>query len=118
MGSGNGSDYWASDTGRIRFEELLREQTRAVLAEQRPRTSPGTHIAAVVGLIAILGAIASVAVAMERTREVPTLRADVAKVQTASEVNAAEHRAIIERQTEQGSMLRAIDSKLDRALRR
>ena len=106
--SGNGQSEqpaWMTETGRHRLNDFMHEQALEVLRARVPRWSPGAAIAAVVGLLGIFGAIGAGAVAVDRTKEVPALRSEVARHSTAIEVNAEAHRAILENQDRQSRAL-------------
>ena len=90
---------WMTDTGRHRLdalEDLMHERALGIISARVPKWTAGALIAAAVGLVGIIAAIGSMAVAADRTKEIPDLRATVARHETSIEVNRAEHRSMLE----------------------
>ena len=87
---------WVTDTGRYRVEDWMHAEALDLIRARVPKWTAGTVVAATVGVLGILGAIAAGGVAWNRTEEVPGLLKSVAELNTDAAVNRAEHTAMLD----------------------
>lgn len=128
--SQNGRSRWEqyrSSTGDhyLLPAEELRSLITPRIAPRSARWGLSTVLAASVAGLSLLGAVAAGGVALERTKEVPTLRASIAETRDTaraaqataaqlSAVNSAEHSALREGQEAQLKLLERLERRLAR----